>query len=125
MTRTFSFLEDVQKPCRGRGKHRHPWSRTVFTGYPPSCTRTERESVRLQRSTHFRPLKRRIVMPGRRMDLPVAFRPRKRSAVCTRHYEAKSDLIVALDHILGMHTGIWKNGPDSGIVSLHATEARF
>jgi hypothetical protein len=49
----------------------------------------------------------------------------KRSAVCTRHYEAKNDLIVDLDHILGMDTGIWKDGPDSDIVSLHAVEARF
>jgi hypothetical protein len=41
------------------------------------------------------------------------------------HDEAKNDAIVDLDHFLCIDTGVWKDGPDSGVVSLHAVETRL
>jgi hypothetical protein len=41
------------------------------------------------------------------------------------HDEAKNDAIVDLDHFLCIDTGVWKDGPDSGVVSLHTIETRF
>jgi hypothetical protein len=49
----------------------------------------------------------------------------ERSTVRACHYEAKNHPIIDLDHFLCIDTGVWKDGPDSGIVSLHTVEARF
>ena len=41
------------------------------------------------------------------------------------HDEPKNDTIVDLDHFFRMDTGVWKDAPDTGVVSLHTVEARF
>jgi hypothetical protein len=49
----------------------------------------------------------------------------KRRTVRACHDETKNDAIVDLDHFFYIDTGVWKDGPDSGVVSLHTVEPRF
>jgi hypothetical protein len=92
-----------------------------FTGNPPSCARIR----------HAPALNAFLIDEAENGHAWKAdgstgcIQTEERSTVRACHYEAKNHPIIDLDHFLGIDTGVWKHGPDSGIVSFHTVEARF